>query len=384
MIGNTTISNEGVNGTGMEFTGSGIVDLNLPSTDNFTNFVVSAWVNPSYEKAGNSLIVMYKPDAFRLNIYNIGATERTAAFSVFDGIMWHTVESKSVIPEQWTHLAATFNGSAISIYVNGVQENILSVNRLGISVSRQLETMGIKNIQSNADLFIGGEPNGGSVNQFIGLIDELSIYNHTLNQSQISALYQKYSEKIFIPSPIYVPAPNIPFNVTEVPVESLNFSQNSISKSNTFGSVKIAKNGVNGTSLLLDGRGFVNQNITKTNSVSNLTLSAWVKPNYEKGSADFTVLSKEKAFVLTIHNIIPPNKIAAFSVFDGIMWHTVESKSVIPEQWTHLAATFNGSAISIYVNGVQENVLPISTIGISISGHLETKTVENLQSNQDV
>ncbi len=109
-------------------------------------------------------------------------------------------------------------------------------------------------------------------------------------------------------------------------------------------------------SLELDGEeDFLQINENSTDSVSYLTLTAWVKPDYSNGSPEFTVISKEKSFSLTINNNIQPEKIAKFSVFDGIKWTTVESTGIVDEEWTFLAVTFDGDSIGIGVNnGVWE------------------------------
>jgi len=110
-------------------------------------------------------------------------------------------------------------------------------------------------------------------------------------------------------------------------------------------------------SLLLNGDSFLRQKSFSTKNFEQLTISAWVKPDYNKGSPQFTVVSKEKSFSLAINKLYTPEKIATFSVYDGIKWHKIESKSIITEDWTHLAATFSDSSINLYVNGVLESSL---------------------------
>jgi hypothetical protein len=48
--------------------------------------------------------------------------------------------------------------------------------------------------------------------------------------------------------------------------------------------------------------------------------------------------------------MIPPEKIAKFSIYDGISWHTVSGSTPI-NGWTHLAGVFNNSTLILYVNG---------------------------------
>ncbi|MCH8860714.1 MAG: LamG domain-containing protein, partial [Thaumarchaeota archaeon] len=99
--------------------------------------------------------------------------------------------------------------------------------------------------------------------------------------------------------------------------------------------------------------------------ISGFTVSVWTKPNYQSGSPKFSIISMKNTFELSINNNLEPEKIATFSIFDGIKWHTIQSKSLINEEWTHIAATFSDSSISIFINGNKENTLDnIKTISI--------------------
>ena len=138
--------------------------------------------------------------------------------------------------------------------------------------------------------------------------------------------------------------------------------------------------GLSGTSLKLTGKGYIVSEFASTENYDSLTISAWVKPDYSQGSAEFTIISKENAFALSINNYIPPAKIAKFSVFDGVKWTMVESHSTIPEEWTHLAATFDGSSITIYVNGkLDSSVDVMGAFTLSESGQV-TSEATNIKS----
>jgi hypothetical protein len=173
-------------------------------------------------------------------------------------------------------------------------------------------------------------------------------------------------------------------NTYKIPNATKSWQFNSIQNVTTVGSTKI-QNNTNLTSLKLVGAGYLTQQINSTRNLSALTLSAWIKPDYSHGSPQFTIISKENQFVLSINNIISPIKIATFSVFDGIKWSTVNSTVPIQENWTHLAAIFNGSSISIYVNGTLQSTMHITGIPtLSVNGQLTTKTVDKISSNADI
>ncbi len=139
--------------------------------------------------------------------------------------------------------------------------------------------------------------------------------------------------------------------------------------------------------LELDGDGdyLMMTNDTSTNYLAELTITARIQPKYSSGSPEFTIISKENSFVLSINNIIEPQKIAKFSIFDGIKWTTVESNSTINEEWTNIAATFNGESIMIYVNGELEGTQLVTGLPIiSVNGKLKTVTVEGISSDSDI
>ncbi len=99
--------------------------------------------------------------------------------------------------------------------------------------------------------------------------------------------------------------------------------------------------------------------------LDSFTISAWVKPNYDSGSQKLSVISMKNAFELSINNNLEPEKIATFSIFDGIKWHSVQSYLSVDEEWTHLTATFDDSSISIFVNGQRQNTLDnIRTVSV--------------------
>ena len=142
----------------------------------------------------------------------------------------------------------------------------------------------------------------------------------------------------------------------------------------------------NQTSVSLDGEDdyIIISNSTVTDSVSELTISGWIKPDYSQGSQEFTVISKENQFTLSVNNIITPEHIGKFSVFDGITWNYVESSIQIQEEWTHMAATFNGTQIKIFINGTLtgSEILP-EQIAL-VNGSLSASTIESISSESDI
>lgn len=115
-------------------------------------------------------------------------------------------------------------------------------------------------------------------------------------------------------------------------------------------------------------------------------MSTWVKPDYTSGSSQFTIVSKENAFVLGINNDIQPYRVAQFSIYNGIKWITVKSLTQIDDQkCTHLAVTFNGNTSGIYVNGNLESSTHVDGLpSYSNNGLLETIPEQGISSDSSM
>ncbi len=119
--------------------------------------------------------------------------------------------------------------------------------------------------------------------------------------------------------------------------------------------------GIIGKSLSLDGKEdyIVVENQNKGKELSKFTISAWLKPEYTKSPKDFAVLSSENAFELSVLNL-QDKRTARFSIFDGFRWISVETSTKInDEDWTNLTASYNGTALNIFVNGRLDGSTPV-------------------------
>jgi len=87
--------------------------------------------------------------------------------------------------------------------------------------------------------------------------------------------------------------------------------------------------------------------------VTEISISVWVMPDYANADSKLTVVSSEDSFILSVNNVIPPEKVATFSVYNGISWSTILGITQVPDgEWTHLVAVIDVDQISLYQNGV--------------------------------
>ena len=170
--------------------------LDSKLSEKLNQFTVSAWVKPDYKiGAPATFSIVSEADAFDLSINNDHVEKNVAKFSVYDGIKWHTVESKSAILEQWTHVSATYSGNSIKIFVNGIQENSLNVDgdysltyQYGVATQNSFDY-----ISSKSNVLVGAfnksiRDASSIQNHFSGLIDDVTLYDTLLSSEHIFAI----------------------------------------------------------------------------------------------------------------------------------------------------------------------------------------------------
>ena len=173
-----------------------ILESNLP--EKLKEFSISVWVKPDFKVgAPATLSIISESNAFDLSINNNQIDKNFVTFSVYDGIKWHHVTSKSEIKDNWTHLAATYSDEKISIFVNGIQENSQKIDgdysfthQFGISTQNSFDY-----ISSKSNVLVGAftpllREDGVVKNNFSGQIDDIMLYDTILLQDQIFTLYQ--------------------------------------------------------------------------------------------------------------------------------------------------------------------------------------------------
>lgn len=130
---------------------------------------LEAWVRSSSTLAGWKVIMQKETDAWFLNA-NTGGGNHLGVGGTFAGSCCTVLDGPAALPvNQWTHVAGTYDGAMLRLYVNGVA--VANVARTG-------------NLQvTSLPLRIGGSTYAGEY--FPGLIDEVRIYNRALSLAEI-------------------------------------------------------------------------------------------------------------------------------------------------------------------------------------------------------
>jgi hypothetical protein len=128
-----------------------------------------AWIEPTASQSGWRTIMQRQSDAYFLNASNESGPLRPAGGgTIGGGITWVTGTTASPV-NAWTHVALTYDGAALRLYVNGTQVATRTVSGA---------------IQASTNpLWIGGNSPYGEY--FQGLIDEARVYNRALTATDI-------------------------------------------------------------------------------------------------------------------------------------------------------------------------------------------------------
>jgi len=172
-VTNTTWVTTGKFNNALQFNGSNawatVPDSN--TLDLTTGMTVEAWVRPSTSGGTNWQTAVVKEQTGNLayGIYE-NTNQGKPEAEVFVGGATHAVNGTAALPAgTWSHLAATYDGANIKLYVNGTM------------VAQAAASGSI--ITSTQPLRIGGNNIWGE--RFTGLIDEVRVYNRALTSGEI-------------------------------------------------------------------------------------------------------------------------------------------------------------------------------------------------------
>ena len=105
---------------------------------------------------------------------------------------------------------------------------------------------------------------------------------------------------------------------------------------------------------------YVNSGTTFTNNLtgsSSITVEAWINPisTQTYSTVCGTYDGSAMQFLMRLDN----NKLAFF-ISNGSITGLAGTSTITPGVWTHVAGTWDGTDIKVYVNGVLENTTPKS------------------------
>ena len=174
------------------------------SLDLTTAITLAAWIRP----AGSSAATQYLVKKATINGtggYELSLSSAGKVFVRFnqttsgDTFRINSTTSYPLSGTAWMHVAATYDGATIRLYVNGVQEGMLAAT---IAIA-----------QNNLPLGIGAQSDGGT--KFNGALDEVRVYGRALSAAEIVELM--CAPQCATPTPTAIPTDTPPRTPTDTP-----------------------------------------------------------------------------------------------------------------------------------------------------------------------
>ncbi|MET0752067.1 MAG: LamG-like jellyroll fold domain-containing protein [Pyrinomonadaceae bacterium] len=365
---------------GQGFTFDGADDqITVPDNANQnggTNLTIEAWINPSSLPHGGT--ILQKRTSGNIGGYVLEPTQPSGGgqpnglqFVIMVGGVYSALNPAGILnPNVWQHIAATYDGAFMRIYVNGVE------------VGNKSQTGVIDNVA--APIIIGR--NAFNNQGFSGAIDEVSVYNRALTAAEIQSISNaglagKYKVQATVPS-----------NIAAWYLGDGNTNDLQAANTATLQGGATYAPGKVGQAFSLNG---TNAYVTAPSTPGNeptgagtgASMEAWVYLNQLPSAAgrQFYIMSKNGANPVEGFDIHIDSDNGFKYIWAGT-YAAFNNTSLQVGQWYHLVLTFSATSPNMgtrtYINGVLTGIGNVFTPRTSGNAPLtigrDTQTVNTL------
>jgi|GEM_PF-899267 len=302
----------------VHFDRNGSITVPHDSALNVQNaLTISAWVNPKSSTLNQSIIE--KNNAYYLRMLD----DQSLHFGVRINGTWQIAQIPTmshIRPNQWSHLVATYDGSAISMYLDGK----LAVSRPQTGL---VDT-------STAELLIGTNALGWN---FDGGLDGVNLYSHGFVEDDVTQVIT--NDRL---------TPNLAFTFEEG--QGSNIYDSSTLISGVLNNAQFQADAAQGNySVFFDGNASISVPYHSVMAVdTELTLSAWINPTVLHTNQN--ILNRNNTYYLNLTS----NQTLMLGLRINGSWRTASVQidhDIFENQWSHIAATYDGSSMHIYIDG---------------------------------
>ena len=294
------------------------------AVDGTSAMTLSAWVKaPTGAQSDSYAIVLYKAPSNYFGIYQNNLANQLTFRLVTSGGTVTINGSVGFFDGDWHHIAATYDGSNMYFYEDGVQ----------ISTAAQTGTI----TGSTDDLYIGSQ--SGTSNFIAGQIDEVSVWSTGLSSGDVSTLWNSGT-----PTNLNTALATTPIIWYRMGDSGTFFNSNwelpNQPQLNNWSSHSFHLDGVND---YVD----LGTTISALRPTGAFSISLWAQWDSVSGLRGLWTCGTN-----TGHMIWTNGTSLQFYIYTSGGWVAATSSVTIATgQWYHIGCTWNGSTSTIYVDG---------------------------------
>jgi hypothetical protein len=334
-------------GQAFQFSGptpNGATGVTVTDSDSldFTNaLTIEGWVNPTATHSSAAGVILSKGrlDTPSGQPYSIFYTNQRLLFRLGNHLGFDDLSSNQIPLNAYTHFAATYDGMMMKLYVNGGLVNFKNTN-IGTLVN------------SSFNLYLGYSD--FIALPFAGAVDEIALYNRPLSAAEIITIVNSTQ-----PPP---PPPPTPPACAAPPSGLVSWYRAEWDTGDTLGgnnatpqgNVTIAPGKV-GQAFQVEGGAYLSVPDSPSLDFTNaLTIEGWINPTTVNSTAG-TVMVKGRLDICCgqAYSIIFLNQHLSFQIGNSSGTDAVATSNPLPlNSYTHFAATYDGTMMRLYINGV--------------------------------
>ena len=339
---------QGLFGKAMSFSGRHMLRApEKPKFGDMAKLSLSAWVMPTgFEKYNE---IFRKEDSTNRVLFAFQETGTILSLGLNAGGYLECdakIKPEQVLDGQWHHCAATFDGKAMRVYLDG--KEIGSLERPGTIVAGGTAAGCI------------GSSNGGEC--FQGAMDELRIFGDALTAAEVAAMHRNGLKAVASLSesiPADEPKLEKPMLAHWMFNERGHTAVIHEASGNKALAVKAAPSvprtqGIHGHALRLSGKHSLPARIGPgLKGVSTITFAAWVKPGNLRGNRE---IFRQECGERLLFSFQESGTVLSLGLNVGGYEECdakLDPKQVLDGQWHHCAGTFDGKTMRVFLDGKQ-------------------------------